>query len=139
MKDVVLPTRPKQVDRAIKLLYLVFVIGIVKLIFIDFEIVDKSLGPINVFLAIEVFVLLLIFFFIYNIGRGHNWARITILILFIISLFHIPNILKDLQTDLIVGVLGSLQIPLNLIVLILLFKKESSDWFKKIKLRRKGT
>jgi len=72
--------------------------------------------------------------FIYAVARGRNWARITFLIFAIIG---IPLAVKPLQDSLAAspfsGILGILQSLLQIVGLVLLFLKPSSDWFNRMK------
>ena len=63
------------------------------------------------------------------IGKGRNWARITYLVLFIIG---VPLIVfAMLQPLLVILVIG--QIVVQIIGLVFLFQKSSSDWFNLMK------
>lgn len=66
------------------------------------------------------------YFFIYNINKGRNWARIVLLIIFLINT---PlELMKKQPTELFkINIIIDL---LLLVALIFLFKKTSSDWFK---------
>jgi len=57
------------------------------------------------------------------------------LVLFVIGLpFSILPLLKSLAANPFSGLLGIVQIAIQLIALVFLFQKISSDWFKEMKL-----
>ena len=76
------------------------------------------------------FTYLLLAFFIWKIGQGKNWARITYLVLFMLGVpFTIYSYLtSEISTfSIILGIAG---IILQIVALVFLFQKSSSDWFK---------
>jgi len=86
---------------------------------------------------ITFFVLGIMWFFIYMIGKGRNWARITFLVLFIIGIpFAILPLLQSLAANPISGLLGIGQTVIQVIALVFLFQKPSSAWFKEMKAQR---
>ena len=77
--------RPSVVNKAVRLLYIALVIGVLRGTMEAVNISKKSL--IGVFIMIAI--LGLSWFFIYKINCGRNWARIMFLILFILSIFEV--------------------------------------------------
>ena len=71
------------------------------------------------------------------IWNGRNWARITFLVVVIIgtpgSIF---QLLLGLTVTPISGLLDIGGIVIQIIALIFLFQKPSSDWFRKMKVKR---
>jgi hypothetical protein len=124
---------PEKVGTAVKLLYATLGIGVLRSIMEASRHAQKaSLGFV---IFVSVFVLGITCLFIYKIGRGRNWARITFLVLFIIGLpFSILPLLKSLAANPVSGLLGIAQIAIQLIALVFLFQKTSSYWFKEMKL-----
>ena len=127
-------TRPPRVGTAVILLYITFGIGVLRSI-MDASMYAEMASPAFVML-IMFFVLGIMWFFIFMIGKGRNWARITLLVLFIIG---IPFIgLLQWQSSVanpISGLLGIAQIIMLIVALVFLFQKPSSDWFREIKLK----
>ncbi len=79
------------------------------------------------------FSFLFLAFFIWKIGHGKNWARITYLVLFILGVpFTIYNYLTTAVSilSIILGIAGMI---LQIVSLVFLFEKKSSDWFKSMK------
>ena len=127
-------TRPPRVGTAVILLYITFGIGVLRSI-MDASMYAEMASPAFVML-IMFFVLGIMWFFIFMIGKGRNWARITLLVLFIIG---IPFIgLLQWQSSVanpISGLLGIAQIIMLIVALVFLFQKPSSDWFREMKLK----
>jgi len=120
--------RPQKVTLAVKLLYFVVGIGVLRTGMTvmrhievrspDFLVFSKAL-----FYAAVIFV-------IYQLGKGKNWARWALVGLFVV---HVPlTILPAFESfgvnPLNIG-LGFLQLAMYLVSLALLFQQSSSDWF----------
>jgi len=121
--------QPSKVATAVKLLYVTLGIGIIRSI-IEFsrQAEESSVGFV---LFIMLFVFGIMLFFIYMIGKGKNWARIAFLVLFIIGVpLSISYMIQSLSHNPISGVLGLLQVVMQVIGLVLLFQSGSSTWFK---------
>ena len=129
--------KPDNVSTALILLWIMLAIGVINSIFT----LSSSLKLANtsdldsgfligVLIFTLCFTLLFMAFFIWKIGQGKNWARITYLVLFILGVpFTIYSYLTSaVSTLLIILMIG--QIILQIIALVLLFQKQSSDWFK---------
>jgi hypothetical protein len=88
------------------------------------------------FLKFEIITIFIIGFLGYKIGRGKNWARITLLIIFIIGMISYPSIiLTEFQTNMMISIVSITQILIQLYVLVILFNGESQEWFKKQKIK----
>ena len=125
-------SRPDKVSTAVKLLYLSIAIGVVRSIF-EIPTLTQTTS-LSLVISVSVFTLAIMAFLIYMIGRGRNWARITFLVLFLIGLpFSVLPLLQSLLANPISGVLGLSQAVLQIIALVFLFQKPSSDWFKLMK------
>ena len=127
-------SQPDKVSTALTLLWITIAIGVIRSI-MEFsntsELTSFGLG-FGIFIAVFAFVI--VASFIYMIGRGKNWARITFLVFFIIG---IPlagrSLFQSLLRNPVSGILGIVEIILEIIALVFLFQKPSSDWFKSIK------
>jgi membrane-bound ClpP family serine protease len=83
---------------------------------------------------ITFFTLGILWLFIYMIGRGRNWARIAFLVLFIIGIpLSVLPLLQSLSASPISGLLGIAQTAIQVVALVFLFQKPSSDWFRDMK------
>jgi len=128
-------SRPANVGTAVKLLYITLGIGVVRSI-MEASTTAKVASP-GFVMFITFFVLGIMWFFIYMIGKGRNWARITFLVLFIIGIpFAILPLLQSLAANPISGLLGIGQTVIQVIALVFLFQKPSSAWFKEMKAQR---
>lgn len=131
--------RPNKVSIAITLLWITIAIGVIRSIMEFSNLLEvaiaRGFGPKFVIFT-TFFALAIVAFLIFMIGMGKNWARITFLVLFIVGIpFTVLPLSKSLLTNLFSGVLGIGQIILQIIALIFLFQKPSSDWFKSMKKR----
>ena len=122
------PNKPDTVRHAVTLLYFTLAIGIFR------SVLEPLSSSQEVFLSFEVFILVFVlafmWLFIFLIGKGKNWARVTFLVLFIIGLpFSVLPLLLSLVAAPISGLLGITQTVLQAVALIMLFQKPSSIWF----------
>jgi hypothetical protein len=133
-----LTKRPNSVFYAVILLFITLLVGVVRSFF---EL--SSLGEevsIAFVIVIQLFVLMILALFFYMIWIGKNWARITLLVFFVIgiifyvdSVFNVIMNYSVLKVFDIFGFIGFIQIVLQLTALILLFSKSSSLWFRGLK------
>jgi hypothetical protein len=68
--------------------------------------------------------------FIYMIGKGRNWARITYLVLFILDWTAFLPEMQTLLTNPISRLLAIGETVMEIIAFVFLFQKQSSDWFR---------
>ena len=127
-----MPTRPEKVSLAIKLLYLVVGVGILRTVMTVMRHADVR-SP-HFLISIKVVLLAVSIFLIYQVGKGRNWARWSLMVILVIN---IPlTILPAFESYSIVPVytlLGFLQIGLYIFALVLLFHAGSSKWFSMLK------
>lgn len=127
--------RPAKVSTAVKLLYTTLGIGIIRSIIESSRHAEAS--SIGFVLFITFFVFGLMWFLIYMTGKGKNWARITFLVLFILGVpMSILPMIQSLTHDPTSGILGFVQVVMQVMALVFLFQGESSAWFKAIKLSK---
>lgn len=130
-----MPEKPSKVTTAVIMLY--FSIGIAALLWlVGLSLAGESVGLtefVTVFTAGPVFV-----WFVYIIGKGKNWARITLLVITVPFLpFSILSLARFLghtplsvTLDMGLIILNAAGLILEIGALIFLFQKDSSDWFK---------
>jgi hypothetical protein len=87
------------------------------------------------FLILMLAVILVVFgmmaLLIATMGRGRNWARLTLLVLFLLSLIiSLGPLLHSFALRPIPGGLGLAQYILQFVALHCLFQKEASLWFR---------
>lgn len=125
-------SRPEKVAIAVKLFYITLGIGVLRSI-MEASIHAQMASPAFV-MFVAFFVLGIMWLFIYMIGKGRNWARITLLVLFIVGIpFSVLTLLQSLAANPISGLLGIGQTVIQIIALVFLFQKPSSDWFREMK------
>ena len=126
-------SRPDKVSTAIILLWIVIAAGVISSIFnfsSSLEIANASGFGLGWLIFTLYFTYLLLAFFIWKIGQGRNWARITYLVLFILGvpMTIYSYLISAISTlSIILGIAGAI---VQIIALIFLFQKQSSDWFK---------
>ena len=117
----------------ITMLWIVIAVGVISCIFnfsSSLKIANASELGLGWLIFTLYFTYLLLAFFIWKIGQGKNWARITYLVLFMLGVpFTIYSYLtSEISTfSIILGIAG---IILQIVALVFLFQKSSSDWFK---------
>lgn len=144
-----LSTRPKATTNAVRLLYLILIVGFI-------------LGVINILtsgsmatleqaqhtahspilqnprlfaFSIQIVAVLILLWLIVKISHGRNWARITYLIFFVLGLIGI--IQKYLMTPtqpMLIQAWDIIACLLQLVALVLLFTKDSNQWFRSKKI-----
>lgn len=136
--------RPKKVSTALKLLYLAFILVIISSI-LNISISIPSMLQMGVggtyfefIIGVTIFIYVLSLgffaFLIYKIRKGRNWAKITFLVLFAISiLLSISSVIQSLTTNTLPEILSIIEILLETTAIVLLFQKKSSEWFNSMK------
>ena len=125
-------TRPYKVTTAVKLLYITLGIGVLRGIMESSTQAEVTSPAFVMFIAF--FVLVVMWLFIFMIGKGRNWARITFLVLFIVGTpFSVLPLMQSLGANPISGLLGIVQTIIQIVALVFLFQKPSSDWFREMK------
>lgn len=132
--------RPDKVSTAVNMLWIMIALGIIHLVLYYLNLIQiESLNEISssVVLFTNIFSLAFLAFLIHKIGEGRNWARITFLVLFIIGIpLAVPSLFQSLMVNPISGFLSVGGTILQIIALIFLFQKPSSDWFKSKKKKK---
>jgi hypothetical protein len=117
--------KPAVVSRATGLLIFDLAIGFITLFWLWFHVTEgQSTG-------VGTTTLLFMAFLIYNIGGGHNWARITFLASFIlgflVSILILPRLFSDSPVQ---GGIFIVHVVLQTIALIMLFSRSARPWFR---------
>lgn len=131
--------RPSQVATAIKLLYTVLWLIALQTFIMVYQSAETISVSSKIFQALISIGITL--FLIYNLRKARNWARITLLICYILTVpFQIYAILIILTTrpNLYAtypasGLIRIIQLTMQITALVLLFQKSSSEWFKQNK------
>jgi len=123
--------KPQPVVTAVNLLWASLAVGLVKML-MDFSNLS-GMAPAAFTNIILIFTFALIAFLIFKISAGRNWARITLLVMFIIGVLPtLPIVLGDFSRSAVVGALSVAQIGLQVYALIYLFTQPGSSWFRKV-------
>lgn len=123
-----LSQRPEKIVTAVKLLYLVVAIGIIRTSMTVIRHVDVRSPHLLIFSKMLLYAASV--FLIYQVSKGKNWARWLLLAILAIAfplsvlptfdaIFHNP----------IHTLLGFLQLALYIVAMIFLFHRSSSQWF----------
>ena len=121
--------KPIEITRAVQLLYATLGIGAVKSSIDFFRISSETSVAFTLITLILTFAF--IFFLIIKIADGRNWARIVLLIFFLLGIpLAIPIVLDEVKKNLFLGSLSLIQIVLQIIALVLMFMKNSNLWFR---------
>ena len=123
-----LSQRPEKIVTAVKLLYLVVAIGIIRTSMTVIRHVDVRSPHLLIFSKMLLYAASV--FLIYQASKGKNWARWLLLAILAIAfplsvlptfdaIFHNP----------IHTLLGFLQLALYIVAIIFLFRRSSSQWF----------
>lgn len=135
--------RPEKVGTAVKLLYISLGVGVLQRIMMASVYAELPHVPNN--LSVQILVMLVAFFvlgirwlFIYMIGKGRNWARIVFLVWFIIvtPVSMLIMVFYVIAFPLLVGLPYIVQTVIQVIALVFLFRKPSTDWFREMKMTK---
>jgi hypothetical protein len=123
-----LSERPAKVVLAARMFYLIVGIGVIRTAITVIRHAHVRSPYFLIFTKLLIYALSL--FLIYELGKGKNWARWSLVVIFAIcipltilptfeSIFHNPGH----------ALLGLLSLALYIVALVLLFHGSSSDWF----------
>lgn len=119
---------PKAVASAIKLIYITFGIGVVRSA-LEWPQMTETASPRFTLLVLAI-TFGVIFWLASGVARGRNWARITLLVLFIIGApFSVGPLLQSLGYHPLSGMLGIIQLALQIAALVLMFSAQARPWF----------
>jgi len=129
--------KPQPVRVAVTLLYIALLIGVINgLLNIFFVSATNSVETAMPYGSVLSVIMLLVAtailgFFYFKIGQGRNWARILVLVLFILgALYFVFSIVGMFQEGYLIPVISIINTIIILIAIVLLFKQEASDWFR---------
>lgn len=141
---------PRQTRTAVKFLYIALGFGVIGALFGIMSVINQasttamqlSIHPDTAEILLGATFIIgvaitygVYWFFISKIHRGRNWARVTYLVLFLVGIpFGIAGMAKQLSAELPFSfVSGIAQYALQIIALVILFRKPSSEWFQQMK------
>ena len=133
MEPLIEPTanvaRPKETTSAIQFLYASLAIGLIRAVFGLTQRVSGAALILAALIVIAVFAL--VFFLVWKISAGRNWARIILLVLVLINLpFAVLANVSELKRSVLSGAFSILIEVILWIGTYLLFTKNSNLWFR---------
>jgi uncharacterized membrane protein (DUF2068 family) len=124
-----LAERPQKVVMAVRMLYLLIAIGIVRTSMTVIRHVDVRSPYFLISIKLMVYAVTLVL--IYQVSRGRNWARWLLLAVVAIAFpLSILPIFETLAHNPVHTLLGYLQLALYIAAMSFLFQRSSSDWFR---------
>jgi hypothetical protein len=123
---------PEKVVLAIRLFYLIIGMGLVRLVITVIRHWGIRTSDFLILSKIVIWVVSL--FFVYQVSRGRNWARLSMVAIFVFSipLAILPRI-SSLTHNPIPNLVGLVQVFLYVWAILLLFQATSNAWFKEKK------
>lgn len=129
-------SRPDKITSALRLLYLTIGMGFFRSLMVissqsqAYKSASEWFGIISsTLLVFGIFWIL-----IRLIGMGRNWARIIFLVMFLFSFpYSLYQLVVGLSGYSLYRILGFAQIVMQAVAMILLFQRQSSDWYRQIK------
>ena len=121
--------KPAKVILAAKLLYLVVGIGIIRASMRVIRHADVRSPDFLIFTKLMVYTASL--FLIYQMSKGKNWARWSLVVIFAIGIpLTVLPAFESISHNPINAILGFLQLGLYIVALLFLFQGSSSRWFR---------
>jgi hypothetical protein len=124
--------KPKSIIAAMNIMYAALFLGVINGAIRQWTTDLHATSPI-LRVIILIGSLLLVFTLIKQIGFGRKWARVVLLVLFVAGMLVYPRALSALfKANFLVGVISLLQALLEIVALVFLFSKESTQWFNRV-------
>ena len=125
------PIRPEKVSRAIRLLYGVLGISILRLAWTVVSHIDVRSPAMTILSSMTVYTVFI--FLLYHLGRGKNWARFGIAVIFLISIpLAIMPMFQSITYSVVLNGLGLIALVIYVVALLWLFQQDSSNWFRNV-------
>lgn len=131
--ETTLTEMPKKFKKAANLVYLSLLVGFIESVLYETMTDQKILSDPKAF---GIITFLIIGFLGFKIGQGKNWARITLLVVFIIPMIGYPFLVfGEFLMSPVIGIVSIAQMLILLYALILLFSREAQEWYKEQKVK----
>ena len=119
---------PEKVVTAVKMLYFLIAIGVIRTSMTVIRHADVRSPYFLIFIKLAVYAAAL--FIIYKISKGKNWARWLLLVVVTIAFpLSILPIFDSIAHNPFDTLLGFLQLALYIVAMVFLFHKSASGWF----------
>ena len=137
MPTQALSERPPKVSLAVKFFYVIVGIGVIRAAMTVIRHVDVR-SPYHLIIT-KLIIYAGSLYLIYQLGRGRNWARWSMVVIFVISipLTILPGFAAFSHNP-VHASLGFVQLGLYIIGLVFLFHRSSSSWFGAEKISKKS-
>jgi hypothetical protein len=123
--------RPKKVTDAMRMLYITLGIGILRSSLEANANSERTGVTVGFLMFVTLGVMAISTWLIMMVGRRRNWARIAFLILILTGLIpSVQLIFSSFAISPVSGLLGIGQAVLQVIALVYLVQKDSSEWFR---------
>ena len=130
MSTVAVSERPAKVILALRMLYLGIGIGVIRTAIVVLRHLEVRTP--DVIITVKLVIWAIVLFSIFRTGKGSNWARWSLMALFIVTIpLNFLPLIPIFTSYPVDGSLGVLQFALFLIALGLLFHPNASAWFAK--------
>ena len=137
MPTQALSERPPKVSHAVKLFYVVVGIGIVRAVMTILRHADVR-SPYSLIIT-KLIIYAGSLYLIHQLGKGRNWARWSMVVIFIIAIpLTILPAFASFSYNPVHTLLGFMQIVLYIIGMAFLFHGSSSSWFGAEKISKKS-
>ena len=121
--------QPQKINLAVRLTYFTIILSVLKATWTEASMIGTQLT--GSYLAKGIPSLIIIGFLAWSISKGKNWARIALLVLWIVSLIPLAfTIPYEFRASSIIGLSAIALAGLRIYVLFILFSKESNPYFK---------
>jgi hypothetical protein len=124
--------KPSSIVAAMNILYATLFLGVINWAVGQW---GTTVHPVSLTggVVILLVTLALVFGLIKMIGQGKKWARVVLLVLFVLGLLVFPWTLGPLfKSNLLLGVLSVFQALLEIVALVYLFSPASTQWFNHV-------
>lgn len=120
--------RPARVTVAIRLLFVVIVLGIVQAAIVAVRHIDVRSPDVLVVTKLVIYSLSLLL--LYRLGRGDNWARWSLMPILALTIpLAILPVMQSFANYPLYGLLELAQVVLFAVALAMLFQKSAAQWF----------
>ena len=130
-EETTVPTtaKPAKIRTAVVLMYLVVIIGVARTAMTVMRHIDVRTPDLYIISKGLIYVVSI--FLIYKIGKGSNWSRWTLLVIFAIAIpLGVLPTFDSIEHNPVHALLGIVQLAAFVVAVFLLFQRQSSDWFK---------
>jgi len=120
---------PNAIIKSGYILFVTIALGLINTVILN-HIKDGVLFSTPKMISVSIGIYGTMFYLFYMIRIGKNWARKLFLVLFIlITILTLPDNINYVTNNSVIGLIAFTQTGLQFYALILLFNKESKDWY----------